>query len=251
MSMIWDNMVYKLRFNDDLSINIEEVEIVNKKTSNNVSVISLNDGHEFSVSITNDNLASITNSILGQSTITDYIFFYPDKTQLFNKVVDDLRNMKALFDKSINEISMDCIKLLNKKEELINETDTSTAKFPDNIGLGYTMYANMSGKIVKFIATNLDSRNIVVISLERKRLIMLDSNDRINDKLFLKDGITFHPTLIDAMTFGRISDIDHSFDSLQTRIDDLTSESSRIGAAIESLIKYNENKELEINTARK
>lgn len=251
--MIWDNIVkgsiiYKLRFNDDLSINIEEVGIVNKKTSNNVSVISLNDGHEFSVSTTNDNLASITNSILSQSTITDYIFFYPDKTQLFNKVVDDLRNMKALFDKSINEISMDCIKLLNKKEELINETDTSTAKFPDNIGLGYTMYANMSGKIVKFIATNSDSRNIVV---EGRKLMILDSNDRINDKLFLKDGITFHPTLIDAMTFGRISDIDHSFDSLQTRIDDLTSESSRIGAAIESLIKYNENKELEINTARK
>lgn len=94
--MIWDNTVYKLRFNDDLSINIEEVGIVNKKTSNNVSVISLNDGHEFSVSTTNDNLASITNSILSQSTITDYIFFYPDKTQLFNKVVDDLRNMKAL-----------------------------------------------------------------------------------------------------------------------------------------------------------
>ena len=251
MSMIWDNTVYKLRFNDDLSINIEEVEIVNKKTSNNVSVISLNDGHEFSVSITNDNLASITNSILSQSTITDYIFFYPDKTQLFNKVVDDLKSTKALFDKSINEISMDCIKLLNKKEELINETDTSTAKFPDNIGLDYTMYANMSGKIVKFIATNSDSRNIVVISLEGKKLMMLDSNDRINDKLFLKDGITFHPTSVDAMTFGRISDIDHSFDSLQTRIDDLTSESSRIGAAIESLIKYNENKELEINTARK
>ena len=251
MSMIWDNTVYKLRFNDDLSINLEETKIVNKKTSNNVSVISLNDGHEFSVSITNDNLASITNSILSQSTITDYIFFYPDKTQLFNKVVDDLKSTKALFDKSINEISMDCIKLLNKKEELINETDTSTAKFPDNIGLGYTMYANMSGKIVKFIATNSDSRNIVVISLEGKKLMMLDSNDRINDKLFLKDGITFHPTSVDAMTFGRISDIDHSFDSLQTRIDDLTSESSRIGAAIESLIKYNENKELEINTARK
>lgn len=251
MSMIWDNTVYKLRFNDDLSINIEEVGIVNKKTSNNVSVISLNDGHEFSVSTTNDSLVSITNSILSQSTITDYVFFYPDKTQLFNKVVDDLRNMKALFDKSIDEISMDCIKLLNKKEELINETDTSTAKFPDNIGLGYTMYANMSGKIVKFIATNSDSRNIAVISLEGKRLIMLDSNDRINGKLFLKGEITFHPTLIDAMTFGRISDIDHSFDSLQTRIDDLTSESSRIGAAIESLIKYNENKELEINTARK
>ena len=251
MSMIWDNTVYKLRFNNDLSINIEEVEIVNKKTSTNVSVISLNDGHEFSVSTTNDSLASITNSTLSQSTITDYIFFYPDKTQLFNKVVDGLRNMKALFDKSINEISMDCIKLLNKKEELINETDTSTAKFPDNIGLGYTMYANMFGKIVKFIATNSDSRNIVVISLEGKRLMMLDSNDRINDKLFLKDGITFHPTLIDAMTFGRISDIDLSFDSLQTRIDDLTSESSRISIAIESLIKYNENKELEINTTRK
>ena len=251
MSMIWDNTVYKLRFNDDLSINLEETKIVNKKTSGNASVISLNDGHEFSVSTTNDNLASITNSILSQSTITDYIFFYPDKTQLFNKVADDLRNMKALFDKSINEISMDCIKLLNKKEELINETDTSTAKFPDNIGLGYTIYANMSGKIVKFIATNSDSRNIAVISLEGRKLMMLDSNDRINDKLFLKDRITFHPTLIDAMAFGRISDIDHSFDSLQTRIDDLTSESSRIGAAIESLIKYNENKELEINTARK
>ena len=251
MSMIWDNTVYKLRFNDDLSINLEETKIVNKKTSGNASVISLNDGHEFSVSTTNDNLASITNSILSQSTITDYIFFYPDKTQLFNKVVDDLKSTKALFDKSINEISMDCIKLLNKKEELINETDTSTAKFPDNIGLDYTMYANMSGKIVKFIATNSDSRNIVVISLEGKKLMMLDSNDRINDKLFLKDGITFHPTSVDAMTFGRISDIDHSFDSLQTRIDDLTSESSRIGAAIESLIKYNENKELEINTARK
>ena len=251
MSMIWDNTVYKLRFNDDLSINLEETKIVNKKTSGNASVISLNDGHEFSVSTTNDNLASITNSILSQSTITDYIFFYPDKTQLFNKVVDDLKSTKALFDKSINEISMDCIKLLNKKEELINETDTSTAKFPDNIGLGYTMYANMSGKIVKFIATNSDSRNIVVISLEGKKLMMLDSNDRINDKLFLKDGITFHPTSVDAMTFGRISDIDHSFDSLQTRIDDLTSESSRIGAAIESLIKYNENKELEISTARK
>ena len=177
MSMIWDNTVYELRFNDDLSINLEETKIVNKKTSGNASVISLNDGHEFSVSITNDNLASITNSILSQSTITDYIFFYPDKTQLFNKVVDDLRNMKALFDKSINEISMDCIKLLNKKEELINETDTSTAKFPDNIGLGYTMYANMSGKIVKFIATNSDSRNIVVISLEGKRLIFSFKNN--------------------------------------------------------------------------
>lgn len=254
--MTWDNVdrgdiVYKIEFDDNLSVVLEAVTVIDKTEDINRSVIILflKDGSELTLTAKDFKRLVIKEDL----TIAKDSFYYPDKTQLIDKTIEDIRDTKALYDKSIEEVQENCMRLLDRKEDLTDELLTETyTSFVDCIKLGNSIYANIADQIICFTIVDIDIDNITAISLEGKSMVILNiRKNKFGDRSFLKDNVIYYFTQTEAKVYEKIDNINRNFNYTQNRLEELTAESTRLKICIKNLENYNEDKKLEINTTRK